>query len=78
MAEQVDTTKGCQKIDCFTFKGHDRVLHNGWSYAVGPKAEMRLFWIAYVLTLSDFLYLLLLQNSLYIYYYLKRELLKLI
>ena len=24
----VDTTEGCSKIDCFTFKGHDRVLHN--------------------------------------------------
>ena len=27
------------------------MLHNGWSYGVGPKVEMRLFWIAYVLTL---------------------------
>ena len=54
-AEQVDTTEGCSKIDCFTFKDHDRVLHTGWSYGVRPKVEMRLFWIAYVLTLSDFL-----------------------
>ena len=52
-AEQVDTTEGCPKIDLFTFKGHDRLLHIGWSYGVGPKVEMRLFWIAYVLTLSD-------------------------
>ena len=52
-AEQVDTTERCPKIDLFTFKGHDRVLHIGWSYGVGPKVEMRLFWIAYVLTLSD-------------------------
>ena len=58
-AEQVDTTEGCPKIspkiDLFTFKGHDRVLHIGWSYGVGPKVNMRLFWIAYVCTLSDFL-----------------------
>ena len=52
-AEQVDITEGCPKIDLFAFKGHDRVLHIGWSYGVGPKVEMRLFWIAYVLTLSD-------------------------
>ena len=51
----VDTTEGCPKIDLFTFKGHDWVLHIGWLYVVGPKVEMRLFWIAYVLTLSDFL-----------------------
>ena len=55
-AEQVDTTKGYPKIDLFAFKGNDRVLHIGWSYGVRPKVEMRLFWIAYVLTLSDFLY----------------------
>ena len=55
-AEQVDTTEGCPKIDLFTFKGHDRVLHIGWSYGVGPKVNMRLFWIAYVCTLSDFLF----------------------
>ncbi len=29
----------------------NRVLHIGWSYGVGPKVEMRLFWIAYVCTL---------------------------
>ena len=34
---------------------HDMVLHLGWSYGVGPKVNMRLFWIAYVCTLSDFL-----------------------
>jgi hypothetical protein len=51
----IHTTEGCPKIDLITFKGHDRVLHIGWSYGVGPKEEMRLFWIAYVLTLSDFL-----------------------
>ena len=56
-AEQVDITEGCPKIDLFAFKGHDRVLHIGWSYGVGPKVNMRLFWIAYVCTLSDFLYL---------------------
>ena len=50
-AEQVDTTKGCPKIDLFAFKGNDRVFHIGWSYGVRPKVEMRLFWIAYVLTL---------------------------
>ena len=55
-AEQVDITEGCPKIDLFAFKGHDRVLHIGWSYGVGPKVNMRLFWIAYVCTLSDFLY----------------------
>ena len=54
-AEQVNTTEGCPKIDLFAFKGHDRVLHIGWSYGVGPKVNMRLFWIAYVCTLSDFL-----------------------
>ena len=53
--EQVDTTEGCPNIDLFTIKGHDRLLHIGWSYGVGPKVEMRLFWIAYALTLSDFL-----------------------
>ena len=42
-AEQVDITEGCPKIDLFAFKGHDRVLHIGWSYGVGPKVEMRLF-----------------------------------
>ena len=36
-AEQVDTTEGCLKNDLFTFNGHDRVLHIGWSYGVGPK-----------------------------------------
>ena len=55
-AEQVDTTKGYPKIDLFAFKGNDRVLHIGWSYRVGPKVNMRLFWIAYDCTLSDFLY----------------------
>ena len=54
-AEQVDTTKGYPKIDLFAFKGNDRVLHIGWSYGVGPKVNMRLFWIAYDCTLSDFL-----------------------
>ena len=38
-----------------SIKCHDRVLHIGWSYGVGPKVNMRLFWIAYVCTLSDFL-----------------------
>ena len=56
-AKQVDTTKGYPKIDLFAFKGNDRVLHIGWSYRVGPKVNMRLFWIAYDCTLSDFLYL---------------------
>ena len=55
-AKQVDTTKGYPKIDLFAFKGNDRVLHIGWSYRVGPKVNMRLFWIAYDCTLSDFLY----------------------
>ena len=55
-AEQVDTTKGYPKIDLFAFKSNDTVLHIGWSYGVGPKVNMRLFWIAYVCTLSDFLY----------------------
>ena len=27
-----------------------------WSYGVGPKVEMRLSWIAYGITLTDFLY----------------------
>ena len=54
-AEQVDTSKGYPKIDLFAFKGNDRVLHIGWSYRVGPKVNMRLFWIAYDCTLSDFL-----------------------
>jgi hypothetical protein len=31
-AEQVDITEGCPKIDLFTFKGHVRELHIGWSY----------------------------------------------
>jgi hypothetical protein len=35
-AEQVDTTEGYPKIDLFTFKGHDRVLHIEWTYEVGP------------------------------------------
>ena len=52
-AEQFDTTEECPKID---FKGHDRVLSIGWSYGVGPKVKMKLYWITYVLTLSDFLY----------------------
>ena len=52
-SEQVDATEGYPKIDLFIFKCHDRLLHIGWSYGVGPKVEMRLFWIAYVLTLSD-------------------------
>ena len=56
--EQVDTTEGYPKFDLFTFKGYDRELHIGWSYGIGPKVNMRLFWIAYVCTLSDFLYLL--------------------
>ena len=55
-AEQFDTTEGCPKNDLFTFKGHDWVLYIGWSCGVGPKLKMRLFWITYVLTLSDFLY----------------------
>ena len=54
-AEQGDTTKGYTKIDLFAFKGNDSVLHINWSYGVRPEVEMRLFWIAYVLTLSDFL-----------------------
>ena len=62
-AEQVDITEGCPKIDLFAFKGHDRVLHIGWSYGVGPKVNMRLFWIAYVCTLSDFLYVDLLTGT---------------
>ena len=48
-AEQVDTTEGCPKLICLP----SRVLHISWSYGVGPKVEMRLFWIAYVLTLFD-------------------------
>ena len=35
--EQVNTTEGCPKIDLFTFKGHDRVLHIGWTYGVHCK-----------------------------------------
>ena len=54
-AEQVNPTKGYPKIYLFASKGHDRVLHLGWSYGVGPKVNMRLFWIAYDCTLSDFL-----------------------
>ena len=54
-AEQVDATKGYPKIYLFAFKGNDRVRHIGWSYGVGPKVNMRLFWIAYDCTLSDFL-----------------------
>ena len=54
-AEQVDTTKGYPKIDLFAFKGNDRVLHIGWSYGVGPKVNLRLFWIAYDCTLSGLL-----------------------
>ena len=54
-ADQADTTRGYPKIDLFAFKGHDRELHIDWSYGVGPKVDMRLFWIAYVFTLSDFL-----------------------
>ena len=54
-AEQIDTTKGYPKIDLFAFKGNDRVLHIGWSYRVGPKVNMELFWIADDCTLSDFL-----------------------
>ena len=50
--EQVDITEGYIYIN---LKGHDRVLHIDWSYGVGPKVSMRLFWIAYVCTLSDFL-----------------------
>ena len=49
-AEQVDTPEGCPKNDLF-----DRVLHISWSYEVGPKVYMRLFWIADDSTLSDFL-----------------------
>ena len=52
-AKQVDTTKGYPKIDLFAFKGNDKVLHIGCSYGVGPKVNMRLFWIAYDCTLSD-------------------------
>ena len=51
----VNTTEGYPKIDLFTFEGHDRELHIGWSYGVGPKVNMRLCWIAYVCTVSDFL-----------------------
>ena len=54
-AEQVDTTKGYPKIDLFACKGNDRVLHISWSYGVGLKVNLRLFWIAYDCTLSDFL-----------------------
>ena len=54
-AEQVNTSEGCPKIDLFAFKGHDRVLHIGWSYGVGPKVSLRLFWIAYDCTLSGLL-----------------------
>ena len=35
-AEQVDTTEGCPKINLFTFKDDDRLLHIDWSYGVGP------------------------------------------
>ena len=54
-AEKVDTAEGCPNIDLFAFKDHDRVLHIGWSYGVGPKVNLRLFWIAYDCTLFDFL-----------------------
>ena len=51
----IHTTKEYPNIDLIAFKGHDSVLNLSWSYGVGPKVYMRLFWIADDSTLSDFL-----------------------
>ena len=38
--------KDVKKLIALPSKAINRVLHNGWSYGVGPKVNMRLFWIA--------------------------------
>ena len=52
-AEQVDITEGCPKMDLFTFKGHDRELHNRLVIMSRAKGEYET--ILGCLCLSDFL-----------------------